>query len=190
MSVFTVKLGNYTQSCKMQRGGVQSARRWAYDRLGTFRQNFPSSNKSHILQMGSRGPTTKAGKPGTIKFRAGVPTAPEWLDDEARAEYTRAVEELAAADASVQQPDMAMLATYAQAYADVGRLTKYIREEGEVTQGVQGPVANPRLRALSLAQRSLHNACQKLGFSPADRARVPKAAASSKPDNAFSAFVK
>ena len=139
--------------------------------------------------MGSRGPAPKA-KAGTIKFRAGVPPAPPWLDDDAKAEYARAAEELEAAEASVQQPDMAVLARYAQAYSDVARLTQKIRDEGEVTMGVQGPVANPRLRALSLAHRTLAETCQKLGFSPADRARVPKAAASSKPDNAFANFVK
>lgn len=139
--------------------------------------------------MGARGPAPKT-KVGTIKFRAGVPPPPAWLDAAAKAEYVRAVDELAAADASVQQPDMAVLARYAQAYSDVARLSQKIRDEGEVTQGVQGPVANPRLRALSLAHRTLAETCQKLGFSPADRARVPKAAASSKPDNAFSQFVK
>lgn len=139
--------------------------------------------------MGNRGPLPKT-KPGSIKFRPGVPVAPAWLDRAAQAEYARAVDELAAADASVQQPDMAMLARYAQAYSDVARLSVQIRDEGEVTQGVQGPVANPRLRALSMAHRNLAETCQKLGFSPADRARVPKAAASSKPDNAFSEFVK
>lgn len=139
--------------------------------------------------MGSRGPAPKA-KSGTIKFRPGVPPPPSWLDDDACVEYDRAAEELKQADASLQQPDMAMLASYAQAYADVARLTKKIRDEGEVARGPQGPVVNPRLRALAQAQRVLAQTCQKLGFSPADRARVPKAAASSKPDNAFAGFVK
>lgn len=139
--------------------------------------------------MGLRGVAPKA-KAGTIKFRPGVPPPPAWLNDAAQAEYVRAVDELTSADASVQQPDMAVLASYAQAYADVARLSLQIREEGEVTAGVQGPVANPRFRALTIAQRTLAQTCQKLGFSPADRARVPKSAASSKPDNAFQAFVK
>ena len=139
--------------------------------------------------MGSRGAPAKSST-GTIKFRAGVPPPPAWLDIAARTEYKRAVDELMSADASVQQPDMAVLATYAQAYSDIARITEDIREEGDVVTGPQGTIANPRFRALSLAQRTLSQACQKLGFSPADRARVPKAAASSKPDNAFSAFVK
>lgn len=138
--------------------------------------------------MGLRGPSPKP-KAGSIKFREGVPPPPDWLDAAAADEYRRAVEEIAAAGSPPQQPDLAMLASYAQAYADVARLTKAIREEGEVLDGAQGPVANPRLRALSIAQRSLAQTCQRLGFSPADRARVPKGAAAGV-ENPFSKFVK
>lgn len=140
--------------------------------------------------MGARGAIPRNAAKACIKFRAGVPPAPSWLDADAKKEYARAADELMAAEASLQQADFYVLATYAQACSDVARLTKQIRDEGEVITTPHGVQSNPRLRALSQAQRSLMSTTQKLGFSPADRARVPKSAASSKPDNAFSAYVK
>lgn len=140
--------------------------------------------------MGARGPTAKTAQTPAIKFAPGVPPAPAWLDVEAVIEYERAAKVLTDADGSLQQADFHVLANYAQASADVGRLTKKIRYEGEVIDGPHGPVANPRLRALSQAQRALMGTIQQLGFSPAARARVPKSAASSKPDNPFAGFVK
>jgi P27 family predicted phage terminase small subunit len=140
--------------------------------------------------MGSRGPTSKKQEKASIRFRPGVPPAPSWLDADAAKEYARAAAELKAADGALQQADCYTLATYAQACSDVARITLKIRAEGDVITTPQGAIANPRLRALSLAQRSLAQATAKLGFSPADRARVPKSAATGKPDNAFHGFVK
>lgn len=128
--------------------------------------------------MGSRGPAPK-GKGATIKFRPGVPPAPDHLDEDAVAEYNRAAEELEAADASLQQMDMTALAAYAQAYSDVRRYTIALRGKETITTA-QGEIANPLLRFLNQAHMTLRATSAKLGFSPADRARVPKAAASSK----------
>jgi P27 family predicted phage terminase small subunit len=139
--------------------------------------------------MGARGPITKA-KAGTIKFRQGVPPPPPWLNDVAAEEYNRAAAELEAADASVQQPDMAVLASYAQSYAEVALLTKEIERTGWITEGQKGEVANPLIAARAKSYQTLLACTQKLGFSPADRARVPKAAASSRPDNAFNDYIQ
>lgn len=140
--------------------------------------------------MGARGPIAKKASKAAIRFRPGVPPPPEWLDDAAAKEYQRAAEELEAAGGALQQMDCYTLATYAQACSDVARLTVDLRNEGETITTPQGVIANPLLRALTVAQRSLASATAKLGFSPADRARVPRAAATGKSDNAFAAFVK
>jgi len=134
--------------------------------------------------MGTRGPAPQAKAP-TIKFRPGVPPPPEHLDDEAKAEYIRAAEELEAADASLQQVDFSTLAAYAQAHSDVCRLTKQLRGR-ETTITPQGEIASPLLRFLSLAERTRMSNAAKLGFSPADRARVPRAAASSRKEGEVS----
>lgn len=97
------------------------------------------------------------------------------------AEYNRAAEELEAADASLQQVDFACLADYAQSFSDVRRLTKEMRGK-EVVSTKQGEVSNPLLRHIMAARQTLRATSAKLGFSPADRARVPKAGASSRAD--------
>lgn len=122
--------------------------------------------------MGARGPAPQA-KAGAIRFRPGVPPPPDHLDADAVAEYVRAAEELEAADASLQQVDFSCLAAYAQAYSDVRRLTLQLRGK-ETTVTPQGEIASPLLRFLALAERTRMSNAAKLGFSPADRARVPK----------------
>jgi P27 family predicted phage terminase small subunit len=124
--------------------------------------------------MGARGPAPK-GK-GCVAFRAGVPKPPAWLDQCGRMEYRRAVREIGHANGG-QQMDMALLATYAQAYSDVRRLTMVVRKEGETLMSDKGNVyMNPNCNALSMAKKTLMAAAAKLAFSPSDRARVPASA--------------
>ncbi len=139
--------------------------------------------------MGSRGPAPKAAATDIMRIRQGVPPPPPWLDDAAAAEYKRVAKELGAAEVA-QQTDAATLATYAQAYADVARLTVEIRAQGEVVtlpNGIQ--TANPRLKVLAQAQRQLAASSSQLGFSPVARTRVPKAGGS-RAANPFAEFVK
>ena len=121
--------------------------------------------------MGSRGPMPKASAP-VLQFRLGVPPPPDWLDEGAKAEYQRAAAELDAAGTALQQVDFAVLCAYAQAYSDLARLTKEIRDKGEVVEGYNGPIANPLIRTLALAFQTLRATAQKLGFSPSDRGRI------------------
>ncbi len=121
--------------------------------------------------MGSRGPMPKASAP-VLQFRLGVPPPPDWLDEGAKAEYQRAAAELEAAGTALQQVDFAVLCAYAQAYADMARLSKEIRERGEVVDGANGPIANPLIRSRALALQTIRTTSQKLGFSPADRGRI------------------
>jgi P27 family predicted phage terminase small subunit len=116
--------------------------------------------------MGARGPISQ--KAAGLNFAAGVPPAPDWMDDGGRAEYERLIAELGS---TLQQPDFAVVATHAQAFADVARLTTKIRGN-EVTDGPQGPVANPLLRFLAQAQRTLMQTSAKLAANPADRSRI------------------
>ncbi len=137
--------------------------------------------------MGSRGPMPKASAP-VLQFRLGVPPPPDWLDEGAKAEYQRAAAELEAAGTALQQVDFAVLCAYAQAYADMARLSKRIRKEGEVVEGASGPIANPLIRSRALALQTIRTTSQKLGFSPADRGRVQVTPSSATKD-ALNAFV-
>lgn len=123
--------------------------------------------------MGARGPLPKGRKPA-LKFAPGVPPPPAWLDATARAEYARVVEELAANPDHLQQVDMSVISTYAQAYSDVCRLTRDVRKEGETlvsaTKGTS--YLNPKVGALSAAYNRMREAAAKLAFSPVDRMRM------------------
>jgi len=132
--------------------------------------------------MGTRGPAPRQ-PTATIKFRPGVPGPLPELNEEGRAEYVRICEELEAADASLQQVDRGVVHLAAYAWERILRLTREIGERGEIVLGAQGQeVLSPRVKAYELAEASYLRASAKLGFSPADRARVPKAAASSRED--------
>lgn len=109
-----------------------------------------------------------------LKFPAGVPNAPPHLDAAARDEYSRIVELLAAVPDHLQAVDLGVVATYAQAWADVCRIAPVVRSEGEVlVNAVKGTsYINPRLSALSQARNAMFEAAKRLGFSPVDRARA------------------
>lgn len=135
--------------------------------------------------MGTRGPIAKATS-GGVNYPAGKPAAPEWLCDEARAEYERAAQLMGAA---LTLADMAALALYAEAYADTAKLTREIRAEGSVVELSNGVMAsNPKCAQRDAAAKRVLSFASKLGFSPVDRARVPKSATAVA--NPFNSFVK
>lgn len=134
--------------------------------------------------MGLRGPRPKP-KGRTISFEPGLPPPPAYLDDAGKREYRKTKQQLESAGADLQQTDGPIVAIYAQAVADIARLTREIRKEGEVVEGRQaGKVKNPKLTVLEAARKTVIAAGAKLGFSPADRARVPMSAKQAK-GNAF-----
>lgn len=122
--------------------------------------------------MGSRGPSPTP--PDSIKFGPGVPPPPGWLSEDAVDEYVRVAAQLEiAGNAYLQQVDMSDLCTYAQAYADVCRLSGLVRGQGESLTSDKGNLyPNPNNNALSMAYTRMKNAAARLGFSPADRARI------------------
>lgn len=134
--------------------------------------------------MGARGPIGKNAK-SAINFQPGTPDAPAWLDAEAKAEYERAAELLGD---SMTKADMAVLAQYAQAWADIARMQKDIRGKETVT-GPQGPIVNPLLKAMNARERTLMSCMAKLGFTPVDRARVSRSHDSAENDE-LDDFVK
>lgn len=135
--------------------------------------------------MGLRGPRPKP-KGKTISFAMGLPPPPAYLDDAGKREYKKTKQQLESAGVELQQPDGTIVAIYAQAVADIARLTEEIRKEGEVVEGRQaGMVKNPKLAVLEAARKTVIAAGAKLGFSPADRARVPAATKQAIQGNAF-----
>lgn len=134
--------------------------------------------------MGRRGPAPKDKALRLCDYKAGVPAAPDWLCDDARAEYDRITDILLASGDGLALVDMSVLASYAQAYADVKRITLIVRLEGETLMSDKGNTyLNPSLTALSMAHNRLSKYAAKLGFSPSDRSHitVPKNAQKKNP---------
>lgn len=131
---------------------------------------------------GSRGPKSKSTSSKKIKFESGIPSAPAWLDAVAKAEYKRVSTILLKVTDHLQMVDMSVLSTYSQAYSDVCRLTKSIRDDdsskrkikiGEALISDKGNLyLNPKVGALGNAYARMEKAASKLGFSPADRERL------------------
>ena len=134
--------------------------------------------------MGSRGPAPKA-KDSQISYPVGKPPPPKWLSREGRREYNRAAELMGQV---LTLADAGTLAIYAEALADLGQLTKELRAEGTVVTLANGVVtSNPKCAQRDAAAKRVQSAAAKLGFSPVDRARVPKPSASS--GNPFDRFI-
>ena len=130
----------------------------------------PTPTPTKILKLrGSRRANRNKVEP---KFTEGMVEPPNWLDGDAKNEWDRVVVELQAINI-LQRVDMAVLATYCQAYSDVARLTEKVRRAGETLISTAGnPYLNPDFNVLSVAYTRLERSVAKLGFSPSDRARL------------------
>jgi P27 family predicted phage terminase small subunit len=134
--------------------------------------------------MGLRGPPKRlpAGKhPYVSGYTSGVPDAPGWLADEARAEWARIIPELQLAGV-LKLVDRAAIAAYCQAWAELEILTRQIQAEGrtttEIVQNARGEVlgekikAHPAVRLQRDAFSRVKSFLVEFGFSPNSRARI------------------
>lgn len=138
--------------------------------------------------MGSRGPRPKTSFP--VAFAPGVPEPSDRLTEPARVEYVRVASICKDARRELQQVDAAVLEVYAQSWADFWRLDADIRAEGEVFTGNNGILQkNPKCGLRESAWKQLLAAAAKLGFSPADRARVSDGSKGSKAPNPLDQFI-
>jgi P27 family predicted phage terminase small subunit len=126
-----------------------------------------------------------------VKFKAGIPAPPTFLCPSAKREYQRVAKLMkAAGDEYLQMVDLSTLAMYAQGYADVARLTKSIRADGESVVSDKGNLyQNPNVGALGAAYARMEKASAKLGFSPMDRGKIKEVEAKAEV-NRFKRFGK
>lgn len=130
----------------------------------------PPPTPTNVLAMrGSWRAKTRTGEP---QIHPGMPDMPEYLDEAARAEWARIAPALAAV--KVLSPlDGSVLGDYCQATADVDRLTRAVREEGEIIKTPRGfDAKNPKLTILREARTRQRKAALELGMTPASRTRV------------------
>lgn len=120
--------------------------------------------------MGARGPVSRSATNSAPRSAPGVPAAPAHITAAAAAEYHRTAELLAD---TIQEHDAALLATYAQAVADIAFFTEQLTREGHILTAVTGGrYLHPAHSARASAHKLLLATAAQLGLSPAARARI------------------
>lgn len=106
------------------------------------------------------------------KLPTEAPDCPAGLSREAKAEWTRVVENLELMGV-VTKIDRAMLAIYCQQWAEVLELNALIKTQGRVTKGSTGSkVSNPLIKQRDAAMDRLLEIAEQFGFTPAARSRL------------------
>lgn len=119
--------------------------------------------------MGARGPLPKAAFSEPKAPCKGVGQPPTYISDEAKRHYLALSELLSD---RLEPEDESILASCAQAMAEIAQGNVTLAREGYVTDGPQGPVMNPWVRVRALAHKEFQTSAAKLGLSPADRHRL------------------
>ena len=103
---------------------------------------------------------------------ADPPPPPKHLDKAAKAEWRRLAAEIVP-NGFLTAADLAIFESYCIAFSDVRRLRAKVRRVGEIRRNNNDTLsAHPAVALLKDAEKRLHSCIGKLGFSPADRAKV------------------
>jgi len=101
-----------------------------------------------------------------------IPECPEHLDAEARKEWERMAQELEALG-MLTNLDMAIFASYCQAWSTWIQATLKLREKGMVVMASTGtPMLNPYFPIINKANEQMVKALVEMGMSPSSRSRV------------------
>lgn len=98
-------------------------------------------------------------------FRRVPPEAPEWLSDEARAEWDRVVPGLVRLDI-LKEEDRAVLAAYCETWASFVAASETVAREGMTIEAKQGTLAHPAVGIARNAGRELRAFAGQFGLSP------------------------
>lgn len=98
-------------------------------------------------------------------FKRVPPAAPDWLSDEAAAEWERVIPELSRLDL-VKEQDRAALAAYCEAWAIFVDATRVVQEEGLVIEARQGKLAHPCVAIARNAGREMRSWAAHFGLTP------------------------
>jgi P27 family predicted phage terminase small subunit len=121
--------------------------------------------------MGQRGPLPRAAtgnKTGNTSAGEPLPPPPDWLLPGAAAEYRRIADTVKTLTAA----DSVLLAIYAQAVNEAAELSRKINPDNmALTSGAGGQYVNPLVNIRISSQKTIERCADKLGLSPAARAR-------------------
>lgn len=129
-------------------------------------------------------------RPGEPAPAAKAPPCPDWLPDEAKAEWSRQVKQLLAMGV-IAEVDRALLAAYCEAWAEFVKASGELATEELVRLTDKGyPVANPLVSIRNAAVERMVRIAAQFGFSPSARARVKAVDKSERKDDGKGRFFK
>ena len=103
---------------------------------------------------------------------AGIPICPDWLEDEAKAEWERTgkiLEEMG----MLTETDMVAFAGYCQAYARWREAEEFLSQHGSIVRTPNGYLQ--QVPQVSIAQTNLKivlKFCEQFGLTPSSRSRI------------------
>lgn len=110
---------------------------------------------------------------------------PVWLDDYAVTEWNRIVP-LLKKDIPVSELDAALIASHCQAYSDVQKAAKLVKEQGMMIEAGDSVKANPAVKMKLDATNQMIRIDNELGLSVYSRAKLAvKNETKKKPDDPF-----
>lgn len=119
-------------------------------------------------------------------FRRLPPEAPEWLPDEARAEWDRVVPELQRLQL-LKQIDRATLTAYCLTWDRLVRAQKEMEDDGGsvLAENSQGRVRHPAVAVIEAASKELRAWAAEFGLSPSAESQLTSPEAGDGDDNPF-----
>lgn len=111
--------------------------------------------------------------PKTVKVTPHVPRCPAWLSPLARKEWKRATRELDKLGLMTRL-DLALLAAYCAAVAQMAECSEYIEKQGGVVKYLKGRNSQTamHLSTMRAAQAFIKAAAAEFGMSPSSRGRI------------------
>ena len=101
-----------------------------------------------------------------------MPTAPTWLDKEARAEWKRITSVVSKFPGWLGLIDRALLADMCQCWSDIVELRKMLKDEGYVLSTARGYMQHPAAGALHTKEKIHIRQLSEMGLTPASREKV------------------
>ena len=115
-----------------------------------------------------------------------IPSAPDFLNDEALKEWYRVTKVLSALGL-LTEIDGTMLALYAQSYARMVKYEAIVAKNGELYKTKNGSVQlSPAMWIINRCHAQIHKYLTEFGMSPAARSKVSGQKSESKNENPFS----
>lgn len=113
-------------------------------------------------------------KPGPAFVRV-PPEAPEWLTDEAAAEWGRVLPGLARLEL-LKPEDRAALAAYCEAWATFRQATELVQREGLTIEAKQGTLTHPAVGIARAAGREVRAWAAHFGLTPSSEQALSRGA--------------